>query len=177
MAAYFCAGFGYVVTATFIVAIVNLLPGLEGKGNLVFLVIGLAAAPSCIAWDFIARIIGELSALVICAFFQIIGIMLPVIGSGLPSALAGALLFGGTCMGIVSLVLTMAGRYYPTRPAKMMGKMTIAYGVAQIIGPAITAQIASSFGSYFAGLYIATGVMFLGTFLFFLLTRMEVVNA
>jgi cyanate permease len=86
-------------------------------------------------------------------------------------------LFGGTCMGIVSLVLTMAGRYYPTRPAKMMGKMTIAYGVAQIIGPAITAQIASSFGSYSAGLYIAAGVMFLGSFLFFLLRRMEIVNA
>ena len=177
MAAYFCAGFGYVVTATFIVAIVNLLPGLEGKGNLVFLVIGLAAAPSCIAWDFIARIIGELNALVICAFFQIIGIMLPVIGGGLLGALAGAILFGGTCMGIVSLVLTMAGRYYPTRPANMMGKMTIAYGVGQIIGPAITAQIASSFGSYSAGLYIAAGVMILGSFLFFLLRRIEIEKA
>jgi predicted MFS family arabinose efflux permease len=177
MTAYFCAGFGYVITATFIVAIVNLLPGLEGKGNLVFLVIGLAAAPSCIAWDFIARRIGELNALLIASVFQIIGILLPVLGGGLFGAMAGALLFGGTCMGIVSLVLTMAGRYYPTRPAKMMGKMTIAYGVAQIIGPAITAQIASSFGSYSAGLYIAAGVMFLGSFLFFLLRRMEIVNA
>ena len=177
MAAYFCAGFGYVVTATFIVAIVNLLPGLEGKGDLVFLIIGLAAAPSCIAWDFIARRIGELNALVIAAVLQIIGILLPVIGGGLLGAVAGALLFGGTCMGIVSLVLTMAGRYYPTRPAKMMGKMTIAYGVAQIIGPAITALIASSFGGYSAGLYIAAGVMILGSFLFFLLSRMEIVNA
>ncbi len=176
MAAYFCAGFGYVITATFIVAIVNLLPGLEGKGNLVFLVIGLAAAPSCIAWDFIARRIGELNALLIASVFQIIGILLPVLGGGLFGAMAGALLFGGTCMGIVSLVLTMAGRYYPTRPAKMMGKMTIAYGVAQIIGPAITAQIASSFGSYSAGLYIAAGVMFLGSFLFFLLRKMEIDN-
>ncbi len=177
MAAYFCAGFGYVVTATFIVAIVNLLPGLEGKGNMVFLVIGLAAAPSCIFWDLIARRIGELNGLVIAAVLQIVGILLPVIGGGLLGAMAGSLLFGGTCMGIVSLVLTMAGRYYPTRPAKMMGKMTITYGVAQIIGPAITAQIASSFGSYAAGLYIAAGIMAMGSFLFFLLSRMEVVNA
>jgi predicted MFS family arabinose efflux permease len=172
MAAYFCAGFGYVVTATFIVAIVNRLPGLEDKGNLVFLVIGLAAAPSCIAWDFIARKIGELNALVIAAVFQIIGILLPVVGGGLLGAMTGAVLFGGTCMGIVSLVLTMAGRYYPTKPAKMMGKMTIAYGIAQIIGPAITAQIASSFGNYYAGLYIAAGIMFLGSLLFYLLKRM-----
>jgi predicted MFS family arabinose efflux permease len=177
MAAYFCAGFGYVVTATFIVAIVDSLPGLNGKGNLVFLVIGLAAGPSCIAWDFIARRIGELNALVIAAVFQIVGILLPVFGGGLFGAIAGALLFGGTCMGIVSLVLSMAGRYYPTRPAKMMGKMTIAYGIAQIIGPAITAQIASSFGNYSAGLYIAAGVMTLGSFLFYLLKRMEATNA
>ena len=34
MAAYFCAGFGYVVSATFIVAIVERLPGLAGQGNL-----------------------------------------------------------------------------------------------------------------------------------------------
>jgi len=177
MAAYFCAGFGYVVTATFIVAIVNSIPGLEGEGNLVFLVIGLAAGPSCIAWDFIARRIGGLNALVIAAVIQIIGILLPIIGGGLVGALAGALLFGGTCMGIVSLVLSIAGRYYPTRPAKMMGKMTIAYGVAQIIGPAITAQIAAIFGNYSAGLYIAAGVMALGSFLFFLLRRMQTVNA
>lgn len=176
MAAYFCAGFGYVVTATFIVAIVNSTPGLESKGNLVFLVIGLAAGPSCIAWDFIARRIGGLNALVIAAIIQIIGILLPIIGSGLVGALVGAVLFGGTCMGIVSLVLSIAGRYYPTRPAKMMGKMTIAYGVAQIIGPAITAQIAAIFGSYSAGLYIAAGVMGLGSYLFFLLRRMEMLN-
>jgi hypothetical protein len=44
---------------------------------------------------------------------------------------------------MVSLVLTMAGRYYPTRPAKMMGKMTLSYGAAQIIGPAITGWLAA----------------------------------
>jgi predicted MFS family arabinose efflux permease len=173
MAAYFCAGFGYVVTATFIVAIVNSIPGLEGKGNWVFLVIGLAAAPSCIVWDYIARRTGGLNALLIAAVFQVIGILLPIIGGGLLGAMAGAVLFGGTCMGIVSLVLSMAGRYYPTRPAKMMGKITVAYGVAQIIGPTITAQIAIIFGDYSAGLYIAAGVMALGCFLFFLLSRMD----
>ena len=176
MAAYFCAGFGYVVTATFIVAIVNSISGLEGKGNLVFLVIGLAAAPSCIVWDLIARRIGGLKALVIATFIQIIGILLPIIGGGLLTALTGALLFGGTCMGIVSLVLSMAGRYYPTRPAKMMGKMTIAYGVAQIIGPTITAQIGVVSENYSAGLYIAAGVMALGSCLFCLLKRMETIN-
>ena len=111
MAAYFCAGIGYVVSATFIVAIIDHLPGLAGKGWLVFLAIGVAAAPACIVWDFIARRIGGINALILASGLQIVGILLPLAGNSLLPALAGALLFGGTFIGVVSLVLTMAGRY------------------------------------------------------------------
>ena len=165
MAAYFCAGFGYVVSATFIVAIVNQLPGLAGQGNLAFLAIGVGAAPACFNWDLIARRTGDINALILAAILQIIGILLPVVFGGLFATLLGALLFGGTFIGMVSLVLTMAGRYYPTRPAKMMGKMTLSYGAAQIIGPAVTGWLAASQGSYAAGLYLAAGVMVIGTLL------------
>jgi len=85
----------------------------------------------------------------------------------------GALLFGGTFIGMVSLVLTMAGRYYPTRPAKMMGKMTLSYGVAQIIGPAVTGWLATQLGSYNAGLYVAAAVMLVGTVLLLILKVVE----
>jgi predicted MFS family arabinose efflux permease len=173
MAAYFCAGFGYVVSATFIVAIINQLPGLAGQGNLVFLAIGIGAAPACINWDFIARRTGDLNALILAAVLQIIGILLPVMLGGLFASLFGALLFGGTFIGMVSLVLSMAGRYYPTRPAKMMGKMTLSYGAAQIIGPAFTGWLAVRLGSYAAGLYVAAAVMVVGTVLLLLLKLVE----
>ena len=173
MAAYFCAGVGYVVSATFIVAIIEHLPGLAGQGNLVFLAIGIGAAPACINWDFIARRIGDLNALVAAAVLQIIGILLPVVVGGLLAAIFGALLFGGTFIGMVSLVLTMAGRYYPTRPAKMMGKMTLSYGAAQILAPAITGWLATRFGSYEAGLYLAAAVMVVGTALLLILKGVE----
>ena len=173
MAAYFCAGVGYVVSATFIVAIIEHLPGLAGHGNLVFLAIGIGAAPACINWDFIARRIGDLNALVAAAVLQIIGILLPVLVGGLVAAIFGALLFGGTFIGMVSLVLTMAGRYYPTRPAKMMGKMTLSYGAAQILAPAITGWLATRFGSYEAGLYLAAAVMVVGTALLLILKGVE----
>jgi len=163
MLAYFCAGFGYVISATFIVAIVNQLPGLQGQGNLAFLAIGIGAAPACINWDLIARRTGDLNALILAAVLQIVGILLPVLVGGLVATLLGALLFGGTFIGMVSLVLSMAGRYYPTRPAKMMGKMTLSYGAAQIIGPAVTGALAQRLGSYNAGLYLAAGVMAVGT--------------
>jgi len=173
MAAYFCAGVGYVVSATFIVAIIEHLPGLAGHGNLVFLAIGIGAAPACINWDFIARRIGDLNALIAAAVLQIIGILLPVVVGGLTAAIFGALLFGGTFIGMVSLVLTMAGRYYPTRPAKMMGKMTLSYGAAQILAPALTGWLATRLGSYEAGLYLAAAVMVVGTVLLLILKGVE----
>lgn len=169
MAAYFCAGVGYVVSATFIVAIIEQLPGLQGQGNLAFLVIGLAAAPACILWDLVARRIGNINALIATFILQIVGILLPVLLPNTIGALVGAALFGGTFIGLVSLVLTMAGRFYPTRPAKMMGKMTIAYGVAQIAAPAVTGMIAEVTGTYANGLYIASAVMLLGAVLMLLI--------
>jgi len=173
MACYFCAGVGYVISATFIVAIVDQLPNLHGKGSWTFMVLGLAAAPACIYWDLIARRFGTINALISAYFLQVIGILLPVIEPSLIMTMIGAILFGATFIGIVSLVLTMAGRFYPTRPAKMMGKMTITYGIAQIIAPYITGVLAESSGSYSDGLYMAAAVMLVGTVLMFKLKMLE----
>jgi MFS family permease len=95
------------------------------------------------------------------------------VGSGLHAALWGAVLFGVTASGIVNLVLTMAGRYYPTRPAKMMGKMTLSYGVAQVVAPAVTGLMAVHLGGYRAGLYLAAAAMAVATLLLFMLRAVE----
>jgi len=171
--AYFCAGVGYVVSATFIVAIVDQLPGLEGKGGWTFMVMGLAAVPSAIIWDLIARRIGTLNALIGACALQALGILLPVVTPNLLMTLTGAVLYGGTFVGIVCLVLTMAGRYYPNRPARMMGKMTLSFGIAQMIAPAITGMLAEHNGNYSAGLYLAAGIMGLGALLLLLLKGVE----
>lgn len=173
MVSYFCAGVGYVVTTTFIVAIIDQLPGLEGKGIWTFMIIGLAATPAAILWDLFARRFGNLNALICASVLQIIGILLPVIGAGLFWTIVGAILFGGTVVGMVSLVLTMAGRYYPTRPAKMMGKMTLSYGAAQIVAPAVTGLLAERNGNYNNGLYLAATMMVLGTVILLMLKVLE----
>jgi predicted MFS family arabinose efflux permease len=174
MAAYFCAGAGYVVSATFIVAIIDELPGLRGLGTWSFFILGMAAAPACILWDLVARRTGDLNALLTAFILQTLGILLPVIDNSPIMTISGAILFGGTFIGIVSLVLTMAGRYYPTRPAKMMGKMTISYGIAQIVIPAITGLLAERSGSYSDGLFLAAGIMVVGTLLIFCLRMLEI---
>ncbi|OPX57103.1 Predicted arabinose efflux permease, MFS family [Oceanospirillum multiglobuliferum] len=165
LAAYFCAGYGYVISATFIVTIVERIPALSGMGALTFAVVGLAAAPAVMNWDLIARKLGYLNALILAYSLQIAGIVLPTFYHSLEVALFSALLFGGTFVGCVSLVLTMAGRLYPTKPAKLMGKMTLSYGAAQVIAPALTGMIAEQTGYYDIGLWLAGGFVALGTLL------------
>ena len=99
--------------------------------------------------------------------------LIPALSTNTFLIMLSAALFGATFLGIVSLVLSMAGRYYPTRPAKMMGKMTITYGVAQIIAPAVTGVIAEYSGSYGTGLYLAAAVLAVGTALMFILRSIE----
>jgi MFS-type transporter involved in bile tolerance (Atg22 family) len=44
----------------------------------------------------------------------------------------------------------------------MMSTLTIAYGIAQILAPAITGWISEQTGSYNAGLFVAAAVMTVG---------------
>lgn len=161
LVSYFFAGIGYVVSATFIVDIVERQPVLAGNGPLAFLLVGLGAMPAVLVWDRMARRFGYFNTLMFAYLAQIAGILLPLQGS-LLAVVFGALLFGATFIGCVSLVLTLSGRFYPSSPARLMGKMTLAYGIAQIIGPALTGELTELLGSYIWGLGMAAGCVTLG---------------
>ncbi|MGQ4880517.1 YbfB/YjiJ family MFS transporter [Billgrantia sp. LNSP4103-1] len=173
LAAYFCAGYGYVISATFIVAIVEREPLLAGAGNWTFALVGLAAAPTVMLWDLVARRIGYLGALIAAMALQVVGILLPALTASLAVVLLSAVLYGGTFLGCVSLVLTMAGRLYPQSPARLMGRMTLAYGTAQIIAPALTGMLAETTGHYSLGLWLAGGFVALGAVLLAWLRRVD----
>lgn len=173
LAAYFCAGYGYVISATFIVAIVEREPLLAGAGNWTFALVGLAAAPAVMLWDLIARRIGYLGALIAAMLLQVVGIVLPALTSSLAGILFSAVLYGSTFLGCVSLVLTMAGKLYPQSPARMMGRLTLAYGVAQIIAPALTGVLAETTGHYGIGLWLAGGFVALGAVLLIWLRQVD----
>ena len=161
-AAYFCAGFGYVISATFLVAIIENEPALQGKGNLVWLITGLAATPACFLWDRISRKVGELNALLTAYLLNIIGIIIPAFDSSLTGVMLSGFFFGATFIGIVSLMLTMVGKFFPTKPAKPMGKLTLSYGAAQIIAPAMSGMMAEVTGNYNTPLILASVIMAMG---------------
>ncbi|QIB51652.1 YbfB/YjiJ family MFS transporter [Pseudomonas sp. OIL-1] len=173
IAAYFCAGVGFVISATFIVAIVEQLPVFAGNGPWVWVVVGLAAAPASFLWDRVAGLVGGLTALLVAYGLQILSILLPAISSGAFANLLSAGLFGITFVGIVSLTLSIIGRHFPANPSKAMARLTLSYGVAQVIAPAMAGYIAMISGSYRGALFIAAGIMAVGMLLLLLIMRQE----
>ncbi len=162
VASYFCAGFGYVVSATFIVAILDKLPLLAGAGGWVWVLVGLAATPSSFLWDRIARARGEIGALQGAFALQIVSIVLPAVSGNVALNLLSAVLYGGTFVGIVSLTLTLIGRRFAHNPAKAMAGLTLSYGVSQVVAPALSGAIAQTTGSYRGALWLTAGVMVIG---------------
>jgi len=162
IASYFCAGWGFVISATFTVAIVERQPLLAGQGPWAWLLVGLAATPAVFLWDRVARRLGEVNALLLAFGLQVVSVLLPAISSSLPAALAGAVLYGATFIGIVSLTLALVGRHSPGNPGKAMARLTLSYGVAQISAPALAGSMAQASGSYHGALWLTAAVLLLG---------------
>lgn len=162
IASYFCAGVGFVVSATFIVAILVQTPAFAGHGSWVWMLVGLTAIPSTFAWDRLSNRLGLIRALMLAYALQATSFVLPLLDGGLWAGAASAVLFGLTFAGIVSLTLTVVGRHYPHNPAKAMATLTLSYGVAQIIAPAIAGTLARDSGSYQGALVLAAIMMVIG---------------
>ncbi len=146
--AYFCAGFSYVIGATFIVAIVEKTPTLAGYGSFVWMLVGVSAAAACALWDHVARRYGDLKALMVVYVLHLASFLLPILGDSTEAWLLSAMLFGVTFLGIVSLTLAAAGRTYPSNPSGAMARLTLSYGLAQVIAPFLGGYLARTTGSY-----------------------------
>ncbi len=163
--AYFLEGLGYIVSGTFAVAAVQRTPGLEPLAPWVWVAAGLAAVPSAIAWGAVARRIGAVECLAAALALQAAGMALPAFSAGAWSALAGALLFGGTFMGITTVTIALGRRLSPRAPGRAIGTLTVVFGVGQAIGPALAGLLARETGSPRPAVLCASAAVALGALL------------
>lgn len=160
--AYFCAGVGYVVTATFLVAIAESMPELSGRGWLIWLIAGLAATPACWLWDVFSRRWGQWTALYIAYTLNSISILMLIMDTSMASVMLSAVIYGASFIGIVSMMLAMVGRVFPENPSRPMSRLTFSYGIAQMLAPAVVGYLADVEGNYTNGLWLTLLVMALG---------------
>ncbi|MGD8190732.1 YbfB/YjiJ family MFS transporter [Brevibacillus ginsengisoli] len=162
MIAYGLEGLGYIVTGTYLVAYAKISVNIENITSLSWMLVGLAAAPSCILWSLLAARWGKKWTLTLTMILQSIGIAIPVIAPSSATLLLGAVLFGATFMGITTLTISYAKDLYPLNNRRIIGLLTTIYGLGQMIGPVIAGVLISGRGSYDAALIGASLIVLLG---------------
>jgi len=146
--AYGLFGFGYVITATFIVTIVREDPALAVIEPWVWLLVGLTAIPSVALWSWLATKVGLLTAFAAACVLEAIGVAL---STELPSTLGLALsaaLLGGTFMGITALGLTAARNLSGSQPQRAIALATASFALGQAIGPMVAGIMVDQLGSF-----------------------------
>lgn len=162
---YGCLGFGYVITATFIVVMVRRLPDARLLELWTWLTVGLAGAPSNWFWAAVAMRIGAYRAIVAAFVLEALGVALVALGEGPLALLTGAALLGGTFMAITALGLASARSLAPDRPDQTIARMTVAFSIGQIVGPALGGWLAERSSSFAAPSWLAAAVLLLGAWL------------
>ncbi|WP_246672034.1 MULTISPECIES: YbfB/YjiJ family MFS transporter [unclassified Mesorhizobium] len=146
--AYGLFGFGYVVTATFLVAIVR-----QGGGGRVFeatvwMVAGFAGFPSTWAWQKLAGRIGLYAAYAASSLVEVIGVTASVVVNGAAGPLIAGVLLGGTFIALTALGIQMGRQLAPRAPRRIFAVMTAAFGLGQIVGPIAAGLLAQASGNY-----------------------------
>lgn len=148
--AYGLFGFGYVITATFLVAIVRDLPQLAAAEAYVWLCVGLAAAPSVGIWGWIAGRLGFRHGFALACLVQASGVLVSVLATNVPSILYAAVALGGTFVALTSLGIEGARRLRPGDRQRIVAVMMAAFGTGQVIGPTAAGALADATGSFTA---------------------------
>lgn len=162
--AYFLEGGGYIVSATFLVSILKTDPGTAAVGEAAWMVVGIGAMGAGVFWAAVARRSNSWWSLILAHLTQTVAILLPMTGSPTASVIS-ALLFGGTFVGIVSQAFALGRQLSAGASARVVGALTAAYGLGQIIGPLPAGLVVTRTGSFNAALLGAAAAVVLGTLL------------
>lgn len=157
--AYGLFGFGYVVTATFLVAIVRASPQAHAMEPAVWLVVGLTAVPSVALWAKAGARFGVPQAFSLACLVEAVGVAASIFWPSATGALVASALLGGTFMGLTALGLAEARVLAPANPRPAFALMTAAFGFGQVVGPALAGVLSDRMGGFEVPSLLAAGAL------------------
>jgi predicted MFS family arabinose efflux permease len=160
--AYGLEGLGYIVTGTFIVSIAEKTPSFHNDATLVWMMVGMAAIPSCLIWSILAKKWGFVKSLVLAMALQSLGMAMPAFWVSKTSFFISALLFGATFMGITTLATTLGRQINPSNSSRTIGILTAIYAIGQLIGPILPGVLSSFTHNFNTALIGASTVVLIG---------------
>jgi MFS family permease len=168
--AYGLAGFGYIITATFLPVIARAaLPG-SGWVDLFWPLFGIAVAVGALLTRIISASVDRRTLLAICYLLQGLGVLSSLLVPTIAGFVAGSILLGLPFTTITLFGMQEVRRLRRNEPTAFMGLMTAAYGIGQIVGPplvsAVLARSATPDAGFALSLEIAAGSLFFGAIVF-----------
>lgn len=152
-------GFGYVITATFLVTIARMGDAGPIVEFLAWFLTGTAAAVSLMLWRPVVRGFGLTTAYAAALGLQAVGVLGSVLLPPTAGALVGGLLLGVTFMVVTAYGLQIARALSPDSPRRALAFMTAAFGTGQIIGPLVAGWVAERSGSFTLPTILAAAVL------------------
>jgi predicted MFS family arabinose efflux permease len=163
--AYGLFGFGYVITATFLVAIVRATPSIRTLEVVIWIVVGLAAGPSVAFWTQVGRLLGVPGAFALAALAEALGVLASVVWPSEAGILVAGVLLGGTFMGLTALGLIRGQELATGDPRRAIAGLTGAFGVGQMIGPLLAGVVSDALGGFTVPSLAAAGALLLAAML------------
>ncbi len=173
--AYGLAGFGYIITATFLPVIARQsLPG-SAWLDMFWPIFGLGVIAGALIASRLRTPLDLRLLLAICYAVQALGIGVGLFSPSLTGFAIGSLLLGLPFTAITFFAMQEVRRLRPQAPAALMGLLTALYGLGQIVGPplaaAMLARTATPAAGFTLALEIAALALVLGGVIFATMTR------
>lgn len=173
--AYGLAGFGYIITATFLPVIARAALPSSAWLDLFWPIFGLGVMVGALLATRIPPGKDFRVLLAVCYFLQALGIAASLWSPSLSGFVVGSLLLGVPFTAITFFAMQEVRRLRPDTAASFMGLLTATYGVGQILGPPLVALLLrhtrSANEGFALSLEVAAGALLIGAALYGWLVR------
>lgn len=158
-------GFGYVVSATFVVAMAASIDASTFDAKSVWVVVGAALVPSVYVWQWLANRFGLLLALKAAYLVESVGAVIAGVAESYTLLFAACVMLGGTFGAITALGLSAARAIDPNRVAYAVSSMTMAFALGQLLGPAVSGRMADHLQGFLWPSLVAGGLLLVAALL------------
>jgi len=176
--AYGLAGFGYIITATFLPVIARkVLPAGSVWPDLFWPMFGLGVALGAFLSTRISLARDNRSLLATAYAMQAIAVTVSIVWPTVAGLALSSLLLGLPFTAITLFAMREARRLWPHAVPRLMGLMTAVYGIGQIVGPPLANRLFAATGGFNASLAVAAVSLVVGVATFLVVKHASPVRA
>ncbi|PAT37638.1 MFS transporter [Vandammella animalimorsus] len=175
--AYGLAGFGYIITATYLPVIAQgVIPGSRWIAWF-WPIFGACVALGAASTGLIPARVDRRWLLLLCHLLQAAGVVLPLLLPNATGFVLGSALLGLPFTAITLFGMQEARRLRPAQATAFMGSLTALYGLGQIAGPPLVVRLlhgaASQQQGFALALWVAAAGLLAGALLYGLMLALE----